>query len=134
MALLHNTLGELERLYEEMNRAFGLFDSTASVPVDILETPEEVIIQSDVPGIEKKDLDITVHNQSLTLKGTRKGQGDHEKTIKDESWTGSFQRTLPLPKSVNPDSIQAELKNGLLTIRIGKRAESKPRQIAINVQ
>lgn len=139
---LPDPFAEFERLQDDLSRLFGLagddtpglFDRNFSVPLDVFDAGEEILVRAEVPGIERKDLDLSLNNKVLTLKGEKKVRDEKARLYRDETWSGKFQRTLSLPETVDPDKVSAELKDGLLTIRIGKRAEAQPRQIAVKVQ
>ncbi|HVA71536.1 MAG TPA: Hsp20/alpha crystallin family protein [Candidatus Limnocylindrales bacterium] len=131
-------------LQEQVNR---LFESTfprqgdqstltAWAPaVDVYETENELVIKADLPEINDKDLDIRVENNMMTIHGERK----FEQHVKEDSYLrmerayGSFSRSFSLPNSVNTEAIKADYKNGVLTVTLPKRAESKPKQVKINV-
>ncbi|ADN02674.1 Hsp20/alpha crystallin family protein [Spirochaeta thermophila] len=137
-------LDELDRIQEEINRVFdlvwpettGLFDRVTSPSLDVMETDNEVIVSCDLPGVSEKDLDITLTNNVLTIKGEKKDEKEEKKGdyYRKESWSGAFQRTVSLPDSIDPDAVKAELKNGVLTITIAKREEKKPKKIAVQVK
>lgn len=127
-------MARLLDLFTEEPLFDGLFDHSYSPEVDVLEEDEGVKILMNVPGIDKKDLEITLADNVLTLKGERKAKEEKRRIYKDESWTGTFQRTIPLPPTVNPDKVSAELSDGVLRISIPKKPESKPRQIAVSVR
>jgi HSP20 family protein len=142
-------LTELDRLRGEMDRLFrDLFDRSslpssekgASLqtrgwvpPVDVIDRPEEVILRAMVPGMEKKDIQVTVSNGTLTLSGERKAESE----IKDEDYYsceqtyGKFYRTIDLPTAVKTDKVNANLKNGILEIRLPKSEAVKPKAIEI---
>lgn len=88
-----------------------------------------------LPDIDEKDLDVRVENNMLTIHGERK----FEQKVKEEDYLrversyGSFGRSFPLPSTINTEGIKAEYKNGTLTMELPKRAESKPKQVKINV-
>ena len=130
----------LERLQQEINRLFdfprsaesrGLFDRTVSPPVDVAETGDGFVVQVDLPGIEAKDIDISVAGNILTLKGERKARGHRGEVYRKDTWEGSFQRTLSLPATVDPDRVSASFTQGVLEVTIGKREEARPRRIAV---
>jgi len=130
----------LDRLQREINRLFdfprsvesrGLFDRTVSPAVDVVETADTFVVQVDLPGIDAKDIDISVAGNVLTLKGERKARGHSGEIYRKETWEGSFQRTLSLPATVDPDKVAASFKDGVLGITIGKREEARPRRIAV---
>src|SRR5208283_1852682 len=135
---------ELYSLQNRMNRLFeekysGQEDSlTAGAfvpPVDIYEDEHSIQLKLEVPGIDEKDLDIKVENNTLTVSGERKV----EKEEKEENFRrverrfGSFSRSFTLPSTVNTDDINAGYDHGVLNIRLAKRAEAKPKQIKVTV-
>jgi HSP20 family protein len=133
-------LAEMDRFQRELGRFFdigfdngGLFDRAFAPAVDLVEDADAYTLYADVPGVAKKDLELTIENNALTLRGEKKEKSDDRRFFRQETWTGSFRRTVALPQAADPDQVQAELKDGVLTVRIGKRAELKPRQIAVNV-
>ena len=130
----------LERLQREINRLFdlphsvesrGLFDRTVSPAVDVVEAADNFVVQVDLPGIEAKDIDISVAGNVLTLKGERRARTHKGELHRKETWEGSFQRTLSLPATVDPDRVSAAFKDGVLEITIGKRDEARPRRISV---
>jgi HSP20 family protein len=109
--------------------------TTWAPSVDIYETPNELVVKADLPDVNEKDIDVRVENNLLTLRGERK----FEKSVSDENYLrvertyGAFSRSFSLPNTVNAEAIRAEYKNGVLTINLPKREESKPRQVKVNV-
>ena len=103
--------------------------------MDIYETENELAVKADLPDVNPKDLDIRVENNILTIRGERK----FEKKVNEENYLrversyGSFARSFTLANTVNTDAIKAEYQNGVLTLRIPKREEAKPKQIKVNV-
>ncbi len=137
-------MSELRRLQQEINSLFdpdarganvGLFDRTISPEIDVVETDESYDIYCDLPGVEEKDIDISLASNVLTLKGEKRNPAHSEgsKVYRREDWAGAFQRTLSLPKTVEPDKVQARLKDGVLKISLAKREEAKPRKINVKV-
>jgi HSP20 family protein len=131
-------------LQDQVNRLFessfsGRNDHSAlttwAPSVDIYETENELVLKADLPDVEEKEIDIRVENNMLTVRGERKFQ----KEVKEDSYLrleriyGSFSRSFGLPNTVNTEAIQAEYKNGVLTVTMPKRAESKPKQVKVNV-
>ena len=104
-------------------------------PVDIYEDEHSIQLKLEVPGIDEKDLDIKVENNTLTVSGERK----FEKEEKEENFHrverryGSFSRSFTLPNTLSTDDVQANYENGVLKIRLAKRAEAKPKQIKVNI-
>jgi HSP20 family protein len=109
---------------------------TAWAPsVDIFETPNELVVKADLPEVDEKDIDVRVENNLLTIRGERK----FDKSVSEDNYLriertyGTFSRSFSLPNTVNPESIRAEYKNGVLTVNLPKREESKPRQVKVNI-
>jgi HSP20 family protein len=130
----------LDKLQREINRLFevprsveahGLFDRAVSPAVDVIETQDAFVVQVDLPGIEPKNVDVSVAGNVLTLKGNRRSAESKGEVYRKETWEGSFQRTLSLPATVDPDKVTAVFKDGILEITIGKREEARPRRIAV---
>ena len=129
----------MSRLFEEQQYGSGQEESlTAGAfvpPVDIYEDEHSIQLKLEVPGIEQKDLDVKVENNVLTVSGERK----FEKEEKEENFRrverryGSFTRSFTLPNTVNAEDVTAEYSNGVLRIKLGKRAEAKPKQIKVNI-
>lgn len=103
---------------------------------EVKETTDAFILKADVPGVEEKDLDIAVHNGVLTVSGSRQAEErkDGESYAIYERQYGSFSRSFALPDLADGDRIGASLVNGVLTLTVAKKAEAKPRKIAINKQ
>ncbi len=139
-----NPFEEFDRLQAEMGKLFnlinlpdgeGLFDRASSPAIDVVETQDEYIVFADLPGLERKDIELSIASNVLSLSGEKKDKKaeDKRRYFREESWTGSFRRTISLPNGVDPEKVQAELKDGVLSVRIGKRAELKPKQIEVKV-
>lgn len=133
-------------LHREMSRVFdnflrGFDWPTSAAPgwavggwphVDISETDQELKLVAELPGMEEKDVELTLHEGLLTLKGEKKTETSG--AVYSERWHGRFERTVQLGPDVDPDKIKAEFKNGVLTVSIGKRPEAQRqvKRIAIN--
>ncbi len=105
-------------------------------PVDIYQDGDkEVVLKAEVPDMALEDIDITVDNGTLTIKGDKKIAGDvkEEQFHRVERRYGSFSRSFSLPRAVDSTRVSAEYKNGVLTVRLPLREEAKPRQIKVNV-
>jgi HSP20 family protein len=125
---------ELFDLSREMNRIFDQagFHKTAWPHTNIYENQEEYIMVAKVPGLNKKDLQITVKDNSLTISGERKKTPPKDaKLLLEERSSGKFERNYLLNDKVDVEGIQAQTANGLLIIKIPKSPEVKPRQITI---
>lgn len=101
---------------------------------EVKETPDAFVLKADLPGIAESDLDINVHNQVLTVSGSRAAEErkDGESYSLYERQFGSFSRSFKLPELADGEKIEAKLDSGVLTLTIGKRAEAKPRKIAVS--
>jgi HSP20 family protein len=132
-------------LQEQINRLFNdSFDrsseegnlTTWAPAVDILETEQNLVVKADLPDIKPEELDIRVENNILTIRGERK----FEKKVNENNYLrversyGSFSRSFSLANTVNAEAIQADYKNGVLTLSIPKREEAKPKQIKVRVE
>jgi HSP20 family protein len=134
---LLNFQEQFNRLFDDTFRFRGESALTAWAPaVDIYETENELVLKADLPDINEKDLDIRLENNTLTIQGERKfeKQVSEDNYLRVERAYGSFTRSFALPSSVNPDQIHAEYQNGVLTVRMPKREESKPKQIKLAVK
>jgi len=109
--------------------------TTWAPAVDIYETENELVLKADLPDINEKDLDVRIENNMLTIHGERKFEHEvkEDNYLRMERTYGSFSRSFSLPNTVNTEAIKAEYKNGVLTVELPKRAESKPKQVKINV-
>lgn len=107
-----------------------------SPAVDIYETENELLLKADLPGVDMKDIDIQLENGTLTLRGERKFQNESKEGgfHRVERSYGSFARYFTLPETVNTESVKADYKNGVLTVKLPKKEIAKPRQIKVEVQ
>jgi HSP20 family protein len=137
---------EFSLITDRMNRLFqdtygpsrdekNLTTSSFVPPVDVYEDEHNIVLKLEVPGIDQKDIDIRLENSTLTVRGERK----FEKEEKEENFHrverryGSFFRAFTLPTTVDADSVTADYDNGVLKIKLAKKAEAKPKQIKVNV-
>jgi len=128
-------LQNLNRLFQEFSRGTDeLLTSGTFVPaVDIYEDERSITLKVEVPGMDEKDLDIKLENNTLTVSGERK----FEKEEKEENFHrierryGSFSRSFTLPNTVESENVQANYENGILSIKLAKRAEARPKQIKV---
>ena len=137
---------EFVTLQDRMNRLFrdprgpegqdeALTTTAFAPPVDVYEDEHNVTLKIEVPGIDEKDIDVRIENNTLTVHGERK----FEKEEKEENYRrverqyGSFTRTFTLPQTVDAENIQADYDKGVLKVKLAKKAEAKPKQIKVNV-
>jgi HSP20 family protein len=135
----------LPTLNERFNRLFsdtllgGQAEDSAlttwAPAVDIYETPNELVVKADLPDLNEKDIDVRMENNLLTIRGERK----FEKNISEDNYLrversyGAFSRSFSLPNTLKAEAIQAEYKNGVLTVKLPKREEAKPRQVKVQI-
>lgn len=136
---------DLFNLREDFNRLFGNFlfnqnfdplESAGWTPrVDIEETDDEYLIKAEIPGIEKKDVKVTLENNILTICGERREETESKKKnyLRRESAYGSFCRSFNLPHAIDAKKIKASFKDGILNINVPKTEEAKPKQIDIDI-
>ena len=123
-------------LHREMNRIFDDFSRSFDLPsmvsqgwsagwphVEVAETDENVKVVAELPGLEEKDIEVTLHNGTLTLKGEKKSE--NQGSVYSERWHGRFERSLQLGPDVDPEKVNAAFKNGVLTITVPKRPEAQ---------
>src|SRR3954469_7472554 len=131
--------GQMNRLWQEMTpaRSSGeefMTTGTFIPPVDVYEDEHNVVLKLEVPGMNENDIDVRVENNTLTVRGERK----FDKEEKEENFHriersyGAFTRSFTLPNTVDTDSVQAEYVNGVLKLRLAKRAGAEPKQMKVN--
>jgi HSP20 family protein len=123
-------------LFREMNEGDSPLTTASFVPaVDIYEDPKKVVLKLEVPGMDEKDLDIRVENNTLTVKGERKFEKDEkeENFHRIERRYGTFFRSFTLPSTVDSEHIHASYTNGILKLELAKKPEAQPKQIKVNV-
>jgi HSP20 family protein len=133
----------LDRLFNEfMGRTLRQLDEETSASgswspaVNILESEESIVITADLPGLKAEDVDVTVDNGVLTVKGERQFEEAKEGASyhRVERWYGSFERSFTIPSSVDPRKIEARFVNGEMIVTLPKRDESKPRSVKVKVE
>lgn len=130
-----NAVAALDRMFDDvMGSAFGAAtNSRAFDPaVDVRASDTEVCLTWDMPGINHQDLEITLANHVLTVKGARRFDGKENEQVMLGRPYGSFTRAYTLPESLDEQKLSAELADGVLTVRIPKLPEARPRRIQIS--
>jgi len=129
----YNLPRELDRFFDETWRPSTISQRrNAYPPVNISEDKTKIYVFSEIPGVEIEDIDITLSDGSLVIKGNRKhGTGSY---YRQERPTGLFQRVVNLNVSIDPDKVNAKIKDGILEILIPKADEAVPRKISIKAQ
>src|SRR5690242_9144741 len=136
---MQDRMNLMNRLFRESYSPEGpeeaLTTTSFAPPVDIYEDEHTITLKMEVPGIDEKDIDVRIENNTLTVHGERK----IEKEEKEENYRrverqyGSFVRTFTLPQTVDTDNVSATYDKGVLKISLPKKAEAKPKQIKVNV-
>jgi HSP20 family protein len=136
---LQDSVNRMNRLFREayspQSPEEALTTTSFAPPVDIYEDEHNITMKMEVPGIDEKDIDVRIENNTLVVQGERK----LEKEEKEENFRrierqyGSFTRTFMLPNSVDPGQVNANYNRGVLTITLAKKAEAKPKQIKVQV-
>jgi HSP20 family protein len=109
--------------------------ATWAPAVDIYETENELVVKAELPDFQEKDIDVRISNNTLTIRGERKFETgvNEDNFLRIERAYGSFMRSFSLPNTVNSENIRADYRNGILTLHMSKREESKPKQIKVSV-
>lgn len=138
---------DLWGLQREMNRVFsdfsrgGLFPSwddgrTSGIPLEMHETDEDIVVRADLPGLEAKDIDVSVMGTELAIKAERRQEREmkSEEAYCRELTYGAFERRVDLPQEVKADGITANYKNGVLELRLPKQEGAKRKLIKVDVK
>jgi len=129
---------EIDRLFDvplrELTRTSQLL-SGWNVALDVYEDADNVYVKAEVPGMKKEDINLSLHDGSLSISGERKSETSHEgtETLRTERYYGRFQRTVTLPTPVAVDKVKAQYKDGILTVTLPKAEEAKPKHIDVHV-
>lgn len=138
-------LGRLSDLRNEIDR---LFDAPLSElahtsrllsgwtpALDMHEDKDNVVVKVELPGMKKEDIDLSLHDGSLSISGERRSEQKFEsaEVYRAERFVGRFQRTVALPAPVAVDKVKAQYKDGVLTVTLPKTEEAKPKQIDVQV-
>jgi len=123
----------LSRLLDEGGMSTSSEFGTWMPAVDIRETDDALLVYAELPGIDKKDIHVDVHDGVLTISGERKYEKDvkEENVHRTERAYGRFSRSFSLPRTVDADKVDARLKDGVLEIRLPKTESAKPKAIEI---
>lgn len=128
-------------LHREMNRVFDDFLRDFDSPrrsgpawpsIEVSETDDEVKVVAEVPGLDKRDVELSLHDGVLTLRGAKKLE--HNGSLYSERWEGAFERIIPVGVDVDANKVDASFRNGVLTVRLFKKPEARRevKRIAIN--
>jgi HSP20 family protein len=129
---------EIDRLFEsplsELTRTSQLLSGWTPA-LDVYEGKDSFVVKAELPGMKKEDIEVSLHDGSLSISGERKTETKHEdaEVYRAERFFGRFQRTVTLPTAVAADKVKAAYKDGVLTITLPKTEEAKPKQIDVSV-
>jgi HSP20 family protein len=139
---------EVASLQQEMNRLFSSFFDTPApgagngetlrrwVPaMDLVETDDAFVLKADLPGLDENDVKLEVEDNVLTVAGERKAEHEEKREgyYRVERAYGAFRRSLTLPEGVDPEAVTAGFSKGVLSVRIPKPEDRKPRRVSIKV-
>ena len=132
-------------LAREMEETFGRFFPASSEErggypwtpaVDMVDEKDAIVVKVDLPGLDQKDIEVTVQDGTLTIRGERKEEKEEKKDnyYCSERSYGAFLRSLPLPQGVEADQVKATFKNGVLQVRLPKAKEAKGKTVEIKAE
>ena len=137
---------EISSLQTEMNRLFNTFFEPAAAgtqsgaprwvpPMDLVETEDAFTLRADLPGIPESDVHVEVEGDVLTISGERRSEHRENKEgyVRTERAYGTFRRSVSLPDGIDPEGVEATFDRGVLSVRIPKPEQRKPRKISIGV-
>jgi HSP20 family protein len=131
-----NLRDELDSFFElpfVAARDRGQLFSGWSPALDLYQNNDNLVAVVEVPGMRKEDIEISLHDDTLTIGGERKHQsGNGNKAERTERYVGKFRRSISLPTRINPDKVQATYRDGILTVTLPKAEEAKPKQIKVS--
>ena len=125
---------EIDRLFSEFAQGIGPGGAQSIIPnIEITETDKAIEVSAEMPGLERKDVEISIEDDTLTIRGEKKveeNQKDKNVQLSERSY-GVFLRVLQLPPGIDPSSVQATMSNGVLKFTIPKPAKSAPKKIEV---
>ena len=136
---------DVSDIQSEVNRLFdsffgrpsqvGAMERVWAPAVDMYETKDELVVVAELPGLNEKDIHLSITGDILTLRGERTWSQEvkQESYHRGERWFGKFERSLPLPISVQSDKVRASYRDGVLTVKLPKVEEIKSKEIKIDV-
>ena len=138
---------DFSTLQDRVNRIFresfspegsdeALTTSNFAPPVDVYEDEHNITLKIEVPGIDEIDINVTIENNTLTVRGERRFEKDEkeENFHRVERMYGSFTRSFTLPNTVDPEQVSAHYEKGVLKISLAKKTEAKPKLIKVNTE
>jgi HSP20 family protein len=133
-----NAFPMLDRLLDDVmtgasGTAFGATPPVRSFApaIDVRTNEDEIVLVADVPGVKKEDLEVTLDQGVLTIKGQRRYEGNAKEKVWLGRSYGAFERSFTLPDTVDPERLSADLADGVLTVRVAQMPKAKPKRITI---
>lgn len=133
----------LTTLRDQVNRLFDLPEDSGdggffgrwTPPLDVYQDKDNVFVKTELPGLKKEEIEISLHEGVLSIGGERKREEESQKgeVFRSERFFGRFQRSVTLPATVDSTKVTAAYKDGVLTVTLPKAEEAKPKQIQVNV-
>ena len=129
---------EIDRLFDvplaELARNSQLLSGWTPA-LDVFEEKDEIIVKAELPGMKRENIDVSLHDGTLSISGERRSHETYEKAevYRSERFFGRFQRSVTLPTPVATDKVKAEYKDGILTVRLPITEEAKPKHIDVSV-
>jgi HSP20 family protein len=139
--LIEDLQTDLNRFFDSsllnMSKDFSEHPAATWLPsTDIHDMEDKLLVQTDLPGLNKDDIEVSVQGNTLFIRGEKKHEDKVQDTgyIRSERFFGQFERALPLTDDIDSSKIDASYKNGVLTVAIAKKEEAKPKQITVNIK
>ena len=132
---MEDVFGRMRPIFLRPNRMVRRWSEERELPLDIFQTEDNVTVKASVPGIKPEDVEVTVEGNTLTLRGETKAEEEtkEENLLLQERRYGSFCRSVTLPTGLDTGKAEASYENGVLTLSIPKRGETKPKSIKVKV-
>lgn len=138
LTLSRNLPFDVDRLFDGMlGDAWSTTEGgELAIQLDVQDTEDALVVRAEVPGVDKDDLSIELHDRTLTIRGEKRAEEKREtdKEVYTERRYGSFLRTINLPHEVDNETVEARHDNGILTIRLPKSTRERPKQIQITTK
>ncbi|MBN2042073.1 MAG: Hsp20/alpha crystallin family protein [Spirochaetes bacterium] len=135
-ALASRFIKDFDRLFDDffLFKPTSLFENKWNPVIDVEEDKKAIHVTAELPGIDEKDLDVTIEKDHLVLSGEKKEEKEEktENSLYSERTYGSFHRSIALPKGINTEKIKASYKKGVLKIDIPKEGAEEPKKITIS--
>jgi len=130
MAPSNRMEGLFDRLWDRSVAGFGVPANESAVPISLWHDHDHIYVEADLPGMTDQDVEVTVHQGVLFIRGERKPEQERQYLFDGRTW-GRFERAIILPDEVDADAVQADLSQGVLRLSLPKSPEAKPRKITL---